>query len=231
MPTSAQTEFAKRAGLEALDLNQLQKLKDQYAGTQYREIIDQYFERRKEQDAANYQRKLAETPLDLSFRTPEYLAAQDVSTLAPIRREFGTARKQGIDASLRTGGPVGAFITSLQGQEGDVLAEQGGRNFLGDVEFGANLAQRKFGNVMDVSQFEEGRRQFNEQVKAQKEAQKRSFLGQTLGTLGSLAGTAASIAFPPAAPAIAAGNIVSGGFNRAFGGSLRLDDPRRRLGY
>lgn len=141
-------------------------------------------------------------PFDYSFRTPEYIKAQQETTIDPINREFGLAQQRGLGESLRTGGPVGALYSSLAGQQGDVLKEVGGQNYLNDVNMAANAADRKFANLGAGAGFGEGQRQFDVAHP------KKSGLGQALGSLAQIGGTIVGGALGNRGPA--AGGQVGG---------------------
>lgn len=146
--------------------------------------------------------KIADQPFDLSFMdVPGFQEAQNRATLDPIRRTFGTATRRGIQAALRTGGPVGAQINTLAGQEGEAIRQQGASNFLRNMQTGIDLAGRRFQQRFGISQFQEGRRTFEENLKEARKRRRAATLTSLAGGLGDLAGTGLALAFPPKAAA------------------------------
>lgn len=143
-----------------------------------------------EQNLANELYGYARTPLDMSFQTPEFKAAQEEATIAPIRRSFGIARRQGINQSLRTGGPVGAFINANAGAEADAVRNQGAQNFLANTEFGADLASRKFNQAMGAAGYQ-GNLYQNIRDTETAAREKRGGFGKFVKGAAGLAGTLA----------------------------------------
>lgn len=191
-------------------------------------------ERAWEQRLANELYGYARQPLDMSFMTPEFEAAQQRATIDPLRRSFGIARKQGIDASLRTGGPVGAFINANAGAEGEAVGQQASRNFLTNTEFGADLASRKFGQSMDAANFQRGLYQNIRDTETAARA-KRGGFGKFLKSVAGLAGTAIGGAFGgPAGAAIggsAANALVGNDSARNYAQDIGEDWKKRNLGF
>lgn len=143
---------------------------------------------------------IADKPFDLSFMdVPGFREAEERATLEPIRRTFGTAQRRGYQQSLRTGQPISAGATVLAGQEGRAIREQTASNFLRNIRTGIDLAGRRFGQRFQISQFQEGRRRFEEELKEARKRRRAATAASIAGGLGELAGTGLAIAFPPKA--------------------------------
>lgn len=143
---------------------------------------------------------IADKPFDLSFMdVPGFKEAEERATIEPIRRSFGVAQRRGFQQSLRTGSPVSAASTALAGQEGRAVREAGASNFLRNIRTGIDLAGRRFQQRFGISQFQEGRRQFEENLKEARKRRRASTATAIAGGLGDLAGTGLAIAFPPKA--------------------------------
>lgn len=137
----------------------------------------------------------ANQSIDLSFMTPEFQAAQERTTLDPLRRGYSAARRRGLATSLRAGQPVGAMLNSLTGQEGQAVADVGARNFLSNQSFGAELAGRRFQERFAEYQAEQGA--------AERQQARGSKFSRFVGGLASIALPAAAMLFPPAGLALA----------------------------
>lgn len=206
------------------EVGRLEKEKRKYAaGTQQRKEIDRQYERAKEQARINESHYLAEQPLDRSFMTPEFEAAQNRLTIDPIRRSFGLARQQGLQQSLRTGGPVGALYSSLAGQEGEAIGNQASRNFLTNTETAMDLAGRRFGQNLASTEFAAGQGELEKQREERRQARGSKF-GRFARGVAGLAGTALGGGFNPLG--FLGGGGGGGGSinygNRSFANSLSL---------
>lgn len=132
---------------------------------------------------------IADKPFDLSFMdVPGFREAEDRATLAPIRRGFSVARRQGLNQSLRTGAPISALYSTLAGQEGQAIQGQTASNFLRNMRTGIDLAGRRFQQRFGISQFQEGRRQFEENLKEARKRRRAATVGAVAGGLGDIAG-------------------------------------------
>jgi hypothetical protein len=176
------------------------------------------FEERRVESGRGMTEKALEQPFDMSFMTPELKAAQDETTLAPIRRSFSAANRRGFQQSLRTGSPVGAMATALAGGEADAIRQQSAQNFLTNTGLAFDVSGRRVSGGLNLANFAGDRSRYSEeQIQREKDRRAAKF-GAITGAVGDLAGAGLALAFPPAGAA-QAGRSVAGGSGNAVAGS------------